>query len=169
MKRENSDHFVDGKLPVFVFPTSLRFFADDQFSHKQVLTLYNPYDFNINFKGEYGFLGFRPIKVQIVDLIFTLLLSDKLAIPPRLSNPRIALSSQPLPYSIILVCLTSNFKMVCIPENRVFYCYLAIKICLTYDLNSIFSMFRILLLLHNPFYALSCDSILQQSTDLHCY
>jgi len=50
MKRENSDHFVDGKLPVFVFPTSLRFFADDQFSHKQVLTLYNPYDFNINFK-----------------------------------------------------------------------------------------------------------------------
>ena len=81
MKRENSDHFVDGKLPVFVFPTSLRFFADDQFSHKQVLTLYNPYDFNINFKGEYGFSpGFRPIKVQTVDLKVTVVLSNKLAI-----------------------------------------------------------------------------------------
>ncbi|KAL5005199.1 hypothetical protein ScPMuIL_018655 [Solemya velum] len=41
---------VDGKLPVFVFPTSLVFFSDDQASHKQVLTLYNPYDFPLRFK-----------------------------------------------------------------------------------------------------------------------
>ena len=44
---------IDGKLPVFVFPTSLTFFTDDQASHKQVLTLYNPYDFALKFKGKF--------------------------------------------------------------------------------------------------------------------
>uniref|UniRef100_UPI00358EC4EB motile sperm domain-containing protein 1 isoform X2 n=1 Tax=Myxine glutinosa TaxID=7769 RepID=UPI00358EC4EB len=39
-----------GRLPVFVFPTELVFYADDQASHKQVLTLYNPYDFPLCFK-----------------------------------------------------------------------------------------------------------------------
>ncbi|XP_029047022.1 motile sperm domain-containing protein 1 isoform X2 [Osmia lignaria lignaria] len=38
------------KLPVFVFPQSITFFLDDQSTHKQVLTLYNPYDFPIKFK-----------------------------------------------------------------------------------------------------------------------
>ena len=52
MKRENSDQYVEGKLPVFVFPTSLNFYADDQFTHKQVLTLYNPYEFSVCFKGK---------------------------------------------------------------------------------------------------------------------
>lgn len=42
---------VDGRIPVFVFPTSLTFYANDQASHKQVLTLYNPYDFPLKFKG----------------------------------------------------------------------------------------------------------------------
>ncbi len=42
---------IDGKLPVFVFPTSLYFYSDEQTSHKQVLTLYNPYDFPLKFKG----------------------------------------------------------------------------------------------------------------------
>ncbi|XP_069105159.1 motile sperm domain-containing protein 1-like [Argopecten irradians] len=41
---------VDGKLPVFVFPSSLTFYSDDQSTHKQVLTLYNPYDFPLRFK-----------------------------------------------------------------------------------------------------------------------
>jgi len=37
-------------LPVFVFPTSLHFYADDSSSFKQILTLYNPYDFGVRFK-----------------------------------------------------------------------------------------------------------------------
>lgn len=43
---------VEGSLPVFVFPTELFFYADEQASHKQVLTLYNPYEFALKFKGE---------------------------------------------------------------------------------------------------------------------
>lgn len=43
---------VEGRLPVFVFPTELFFYADEQASHKQVLTLYNPYEFALKFKGE---------------------------------------------------------------------------------------------------------------------
>lgn len=42
----------DRKLPVFVFPEELKFVEGDQSSHKQVLTLYNPYDFNIQFEGQ---------------------------------------------------------------------------------------------------------------------
>jgi len=41
---------IDGKLPVFVFPTALNFISDDQSSHKQVLTVYNPYEFALRFK-----------------------------------------------------------------------------------------------------------------------
>ena len=37
--------------PVFVFPGNLDFFVDDQTTHKRVLTLYNPYDTDITFKG----------------------------------------------------------------------------------------------------------------------
>ncbi|XP_060070837.1 motile sperm domain-containing protein 1-like [Ylistrum balloti] len=46
----NQSQLVDGKLPVFVFPSSLTFYSDDQSTHKQVLTLYNPYDFPLRFK-----------------------------------------------------------------------------------------------------------------------
>jgi hypothetical protein len=38
-------------LPVFVFPANVNFFYDDQSSHKQVLTMYNPYEFPLKFKG----------------------------------------------------------------------------------------------------------------------
>jgi hypothetical protein len=41
----------DGSLPVFVFPESLTFFADDQSTFKQILTVYNPYTFSVQFKG----------------------------------------------------------------------------------------------------------------------
>ena len=41
------------KLPVFVFPEELQFSVEDETSHKQVLTIYNPYDFNIRFQGGY--------------------------------------------------------------------------------------------------------------------
>ena len=42
------------QLPVFVFPHSLAFYLDDASSLKQILTLYNPYDFQIKFKGMTG-------------------------------------------------------------------------------------------------------------------
>ena len=50
-RRGQQPALVDGKLPVFVFPTSVKFYSDDQSSHKQILTLYNPYDFALKFKG----------------------------------------------------------------------------------------------------------------------
>ena len=37
--------------PVFVFPGNLDFYLDDQTTHKRVLTLYNPYESEIIFKG----------------------------------------------------------------------------------------------------------------------
>ena len=37
--------------PVFVFPGNLDFYLEDQTTHKRVLTLYNPYDTDITFKG----------------------------------------------------------------------------------------------------------------------
>lgn len=43
---------LDGKIPVFVFPNSISFYLDDQRTHKQILTLYNPYDFPIKFNGK---------------------------------------------------------------------------------------------------------------------
>ncbi|KAL4219807.1 Motile sperm domain-containing protein 1 [Mactra antiquata] len=45
-----STNLADGKLPVFVFPSTLSFYSDDQSSHKQVLTVYNPYEFPLKFK-----------------------------------------------------------------------------------------------------------------------
>lgn len=39
------------KLPVFVFPEELKFTSEDESAHKQILTLYNPYDFNIKFQS----------------------------------------------------------------------------------------------------------------------
>ncbi|XP_029638648.1 motile sperm domain-containing protein 1 isoform X2 [Octopus sinensis] len=51
----------EGKLPVFVFPQSLSFYLDDSITHKQVLTLYNPYDFSIRFKV----LGTSPQKYSV--------------------------------------------------------------------------------------------------------
>ncbi|KPP66789.1 motile sperm domain-containing protein 1-like, partial [Scleropages formosus] len=54
---------VEGSLPVFVFPTELVFYADEQSSHKQVLTLYNPYEFALKFKV----LCTAPNKYAVVD------------------------------------------------------------------------------------------------------
>lgn len=51
------------KLPVFVFPQSITFFLDNQDTHKQVLTLYNPYDFPVKFKV----LCTAPNKYKVVD------------------------------------------------------------------------------------------------------
>ena len=38
--------------PVFVFPANLDFYLEDQTTHKRVLTLYNPYETDIIFKGK---------------------------------------------------------------------------------------------------------------------
>lgn len=51
-QQHRQPELVEGSLPVFVFPTELIFYADDQTSHKQVLTLYNPYEFALKFKGQ---------------------------------------------------------------------------------------------------------------------
>ncbi|KAM9335141.1 motile sperm domain-containing protein 1-like, partial [Symphorus nematophorus] len=37
-------------LPVFLFPSELLFHAEQRSSHRQVLTLYNPYSFSLHFK-----------------------------------------------------------------------------------------------------------------------
>ncbi|KAJ8321469.1 hypothetical protein KUTeg_000978 [Tegillarca granosa] len=49
--QSSPSHQSDGKLPVFVFPTSLIFYSEDSSTHKQVVTLYNPYEFPLKFKG----------------------------------------------------------------------------------------------------------------------
>lgn len=41
-------------FPVFVFPVSLEFYLNARHTHKQLLTVYNPYDFSVNFKGMHG-------------------------------------------------------------------------------------------------------------------
>jgi len=59
----NSADHLDGKLPVFVFPTTLNFYVDDPTSHKQILTLYNPYEFTVLFKV----LCNNPTKYNVVE------------------------------------------------------------------------------------------------------
>uniref|UniRef100_A0A8C4SM01 Motile sperm domain-containing protein 1 n=1 Tax=Erpetoichthys calabaricus TaxID=27687 RepID=A0A8C4SM01_ERPCA len=62
-QQKRHPELVEGNLPVFVFPTELIFYADDQASHKQVLTLYNPYEFALKFKV----LCTAPSKYAVVD------------------------------------------------------------------------------------------------------
>ncbi|PSN51778.1 hypothetical protein C0J52_05271 [Blattella germanica] len=51
------------QVPVFVYPSPITFYVDDQNSHKQVLTLYNPYEFPIRFRV----LCTAPNKYSVVD------------------------------------------------------------------------------------------------------
>nr|XP_009939750.1 PREDICTED: motile sperm domain-containing protein 1 isoform X1 [Opisthocomus hoazin] len=62
-QQKRQPELVEGNLPVFVFPTELIFYADDQSTHKQVLTLYNPYEFALKFKV----LCTTPSKYAVVD------------------------------------------------------------------------------------------------------
>lgn len=50
-RTEQSTSLTEDKLHVFVFPTSLNFYSDDTSSYQAAMTLYNPYDFNIKYKG----------------------------------------------------------------------------------------------------------------------
>ena len=36
---------------MFIFPEELVFNSEDEAAHKQILTLYNPYDFNVKFQS----------------------------------------------------------------------------------------------------------------------
>ena len=45
---------LDGKVPVFVFPVQLDFYYEDQTTHKRVVTIYNPYEFDVTFKVIFG-------------------------------------------------------------------------------------------------------------------
>jgi len=55
--------FLEGRLPVFVFPTSLVFYSDDPQSHTRVITIYNPYDFPLTYKV----LATDPTKFTVTD------------------------------------------------------------------------------------------------------
>ena len=46
-----SPSILDGKVPVFVFPVQLDFYFEDQTTHKRVVTIYNPYEFDVTFKA----------------------------------------------------------------------------------------------------------------------
>ncbi|XP_075703472.1 motile sperm domain-containing protein 3 isoform X2 [Rhinoderma darwinii] len=50
-------------VPVFVFPPALDFYADEQASHKQVLTLYNPFPRVLRYKV----LSTAPLRYTVVD------------------------------------------------------------------------------------------------------
>lgn len=39
------------QIPVFVFPTNLKFYLGSRQNYKQMLTIYNPYEFKIRYKG----------------------------------------------------------------------------------------------------------------------
>ncbi|KAJ8982159.1 hypothetical protein NQ317_013944 [Molorchus minor] len=51
------------KIPVFVFPNTLKFYLGSKTTHKQLLTLYNPYDFPVRFKV----LCTAPNKYAVID------------------------------------------------------------------------------------------------------
>ncbi|XP_071451265.1 motile sperm domain-containing protein 1-like [Hetaerina americana] len=57
------DSALDGNIPVFVFPSSINFYLEDYSSHKQVLTIYNPYEFPLRFKV----LCTDPRKYNVID------------------------------------------------------------------------------------------------------
>jgi len=50
MSSSGSGGILDGKIPVFVFPVQIDFYLEDQTTHKRVVTIYNPYEFDVTFK-----------------------------------------------------------------------------------------------------------------------
>lgn len=46
------------ELPVLVNPARLKFVADEYSTHKQTLTIYNPFQFAVNYKSEPSYLLF---------------------------------------------------------------------------------------------------------------
>lgn len=52
MKSRVAKRTAAENLPVFVFPEELTFIPKDQRTHKRVITIYNPYEFDISFQGK---------------------------------------------------------------------------------------------------------------------
>ncbi|RDD46052.1 Motile sperm domain-containing protein 1 [Trichoplax sp. H2] len=46
----NNNNITVENVPVFAFPTTLSFIENDKSSYKQILTIYNTYDFTVRFK-----------------------------------------------------------------------------------------------------------------------
>lgn len=42
----------NARVPVFVFPTALTFYTKSRQTHKQILSLYNPYEVPVEFVGK---------------------------------------------------------------------------------------------------------------------
>ena len=40
-------------LPVFISPSEIKYYTDDISSHKQVITIYNPYAYTLKYKGNF--------------------------------------------------------------------------------------------------------------------
>ena len=51
MKNQSHGAKRQKRLPVFISPEELQFIGEDEASHKQILTVYNPYDFSLSYKG----------------------------------------------------------------------------------------------------------------------
>jgi len=51
LRQEDDVTSSPSRIPVFVFPASIVFNAFDRDHLKQILTIYNPYEFPIRFKG----------------------------------------------------------------------------------------------------------------------
>ena len=64
MKSQGKSGRREKKLPVFVFPEELKFTSEDEAAHKQIVTLYNPYDFNIKFQSTWSMR-----KVKFINII----------------------------------------------------------------------------------------------------
>lgn len=59
------------KIPVFVSPQSLTFSLDEKSSHSQIITLFNPYDFPVRFKGKLNiFFNFPMFLLYFLIIVF---------------------------------------------------------------------------------------------------
>ncbi|KAJ2951455.1 hypothetical protein O0L34_g13607 [Tuta absoluta] len=70
-------------FPVFVFPVSLEFYLTARHTHKQLLTVYNPYDFSVNFKV----LCTSPNKFTVIDPEGTIAAQSCIDIVVRYTQP----------------------------------------------------------------------------------
>ncbi|OWR52766.1 motile sperm domain-containing protein 1 isoform 1 [Danaus plexippus plexippus] len=73
-------------FPVFVFPVSLEFYLNARHTHKQLLTVYNPYEFSVNFKV----LCTSPNKFTVIDPEGVIAPQSCIDIVVRYSQPSIS-------------------------------------------------------------------------------
>lgn len=61
---------AESKIPVFVFPNSVSFMLEDKTTHKQILSLYNPYDYTVKYRGRLLLrLYILPLPIYHIDLL----------------------------------------------------------------------------------------------------